>query len=330
MGIFPRSLLFNKTPLGLVGCCILIHAKLATRRSWDFCAKPCFYIGPALNSYRCFKLVKTDTKSQVILDTLKFCHSDLSVPVPSAEDKIIHGLQVVVGKIRGTPTPTSVSQLEAITLLQEISESWCALAPLSLRPTHCPAPACPRVNTHHSPRVVVPSPPSTSPMLAPSIAWSPPPQAAGISFTPAPSAPTFHVIPCCLVFGDEHSPSPRVVSEPQQPLLPPAAPVLQLREPIAHRTRFCVPALLALFTSQEWYHECVRYRIPTDKSSRSPPVAMGFAGLCTMHHMMTAETTNFVALCSALLHKDSPLALSVLDPTISNMLEHCRPPAPST
>ncbi len=33
---------------------------------------------------------------------------------------------------------------------------------------------------------------------------------------------------------------------------------------------------------------------------------------------------NFAALCLALLHKDNPLALSVLDPTTGNMLEHCQ------
>jgi hypothetical protein len=41
-----------------------------------------------------------------------------------------------------------------------------------------------------------------------------------------------------------------------------------------------------------------------------------------MHHMTTAETTNFAPLCSALLHEDNPLALSVLDPTTGNILEH--------
>jgi hypothetical protein len=40
--------------------------------------------------------------------------------------------------------------------------------------------------------------------------------------------------------------------------------------------------------------------------------------------MSTAETSNFAALCSALLDKDNPLAVSVLDPTTSNMLEHCQ------
>ncbi len=51
---------------------------------------------------------------------------------------------------------------------------------------------------------------------------------------------------------------------------------------------------------------------------------MGFAGLCAMHHMTTAETTNFAALCSAFLHKDNLLALLVLDPTTGHMLEHCQ------
>jgi hypothetical protein len=45
---------FNKKPLGPVGCCVLIHAKLAMCRSWDFHAKNGFYIGPALESCRCF------------------------------------------------------------------------------------------------------------------------------------------------------------------------------------------------------------------------------------------------------------------------------------
>ncbi len=40
---------FNKSPLGQVGCCILIHAKPATWRSWDFSTKPGFFIGPALD-----------------------------------------------------------------------------------------------------------------------------------------------------------------------------------------------------------------------------------------------------------------------------------------
>jgi hypothetical protein len=230
--IFQGPFNFNNTPLGPVGCCVLIHAKPATRQSWDFHAKPGFYIGPALDSYRCFKLVKSNTKSQVILDTVEFRHLYLSIPVPSSKDKITHGLQVIAGTIRGAPPPTRVSQLKAITSLQEIFESWCALAPPALCPTHRPAPSLPRVNLRESPRVVVTSPPSPGPTWSPSTAMRPPPQPAVTSRTPSVSAPTFHVTPRRLILplskGGERvptalsspcssgSPSTRTYSPPHQ------------------------------------------------------------------------------------------------------------------
>ena len=87
-----------------------------------------------MDSYCCFKLVNADTKSQVISDTVEFRHSYLSVPSPSTEDRIIHGLQVVAGALTGAPPPTSISKVKAITNLQDIFESWPLLACLSLRP----------------------------------------------------------------------------------------------------------------------------------------------------------------------------------------------------
>ncbi len=45
-----------------------------------------FYIGPTLESYRCFKLVNANTKSQVISNTVKFHYFYLSGPAPTTED----------------------------------------------------------------------------------------------------------------------------------------------------------------------------------------------------------------------------------------------------
>ncbi len=133
-GSFQGPFDFNKTPLGPVGCRVLIHARSATRCSWDFCAKNGFYIGPAMDSYRCFKLVNADTKSQVISDTVEFRHSYLSVPAPSTEDRIMHGLQVVASALTGVTPPTIISQVEAIANLWDIFKSWCLLAPPSFQP----------------------------------------------------------------------------------------------------------------------------------------------------------------------------------------------------
>jgi hypothetical protein len=123
---------FNKTPLGPVGCRVLIHAKPITRRSWDFRAKQGFYIGPALDSYWCFKLINADTKSQCISDTVEFCHKYLAIPAPTSEDRIIQGLQQVAGALTRATPPTSISQVDAIANLRDIFESWRLLPPPNL------------------------------------------------------------------------------------------------------------------------------------------------------------------------------------------------------
>jgi hypothetical protein len=163
---------FNKTPLGPVGYHVLIYTKHATWRSWDYQAKEGFYIGPPLDLYCCFKLVKNNTKSQVISDTVEFRHAYCTIPSPSAEDKIIHGLQVMSGTLKDVPLPTCISQVDAIANLQDLFESWHLLGPLSLSPTHIPAPSRPRVDMPELPRVAIPVMPQAA--LTPMPAWIPP------------------------------------------------------------------------------------------------------------------------------------------------------------
>jgi hypothetical protein len=136
---------FNKTPLGLVGCRVLIHTKPATRRSWNFRAKEGFYIGSALDSYRCFKLVKMDTKSQVISNTVEFRHAYRTIPAPSAEDRIAHGLQAVADALTDMPPPTTISQLNALINLRDLFELWRLLSPPLAGHNNGLVPVCPRV-----------------------------------------------------------------------------------------------------------------------------------------------------------------------------------------
>jgi hypothetical protein len=318
---FQGSFDFNKTPLCPVGCRVLIHAKPATRRSWDFCAKQGFFIGPALNSYRCFKLVKSDTMSQVISDTVEFRHAYRAIPSPLPEDEIIHGLHAIACALKEAPLPATITQLQAITNLRDLLESWRLLSPPSSIQSHFPG--RPRVPNQESPRVATP----TSPLRTFSPAPARSPVSAGRS--PHPS-----VTLRCLTFVDSPSPlvvdsplplvvtpSPRVVIEPTLPqILPP-------REPIAHRTRSRAPAQsFALLASAHPYHELVTYNIPTAKSTRALPAALGFAGLCEAFSLSPNEVDRFANLCSLLKQIDGfgPSALSVLDPTTGEFLEHCQ------
>ena len=166
---------FNKMPLGPVGCRVLIHAKPVTRRSWDFQAKQGFYIGPALNSYRCFKLVNADTKSQCISNTVEFHHKYLAIPAPTSEDRIIQGLQQVAGALTKAPPPTSISQVDAIAILWDIFESWHLLAPPNLRPSAGPSQGLSRVHSHIAPRGAVSLPATPSPSCTPAPTRTPQP-----------------------------------------------------------------------------------------------------------------------------------------------------------
>ncbi len=171
---------------------MLIHAKPATRRSWDFRAKEGYYIGPALDSYCCFRLVKSDTKSQVISDTVEFRHAYRTIPSPSLEDKIIYGLRVMSGALKDAPPPTSISQMEAIANLQDLFESWCKLGPPPTSPGHVLAPGRPRVASK-LPREATPLLPTVA--VTPVPAWTPPPRPASFLHPLPPVPDSVHVIP---------------------------------------------------------------------------------------------------------------------------------------
>jgi len=170
--------------------------------------------------------------------------------------------------------------------------------------------------------VVLPSPPTPAHPIGASPPWSPPPRPAGSTFlSPTPVQAPFQATPRRLDFTG--TPSPRVGFSPQMPLPSPPRS-LPAREPVAHCTcsRAPAPAPLALFTAGRPLHKCVTYQMPTAKAIRSPAEPSGFAGLCRA--MPATEVSGFAGLCQALSLLDVPKALSVLDSSTGEFLEHCQ------
>ncbi len=94
---------FNKTPLAPADCRVLIHAKHAMRRSWDYKAKQGFYVGPTFDHYRCYELVKSEIKQKVVSNTVEFTHTYLQISAVLVDNKIINGLQVMAGALQNAP-----------------------------------------------------------------------------------------------------------------------------------------------------------------------------------------------------------------------------------
>ena len=61
---------FDATPLGLIGCPVIIHTKPGIRKTWDFRGRSGFNIGPALEHYRFFHVVDGATKALLYSDTI--------------------------------------------------------------------------------------------------------------------------------------------------------------------------------------------------------------------------------------------------------------------
>ena len=203
---------FDATPIGPAGCPVIIHNNPNKRLSWAFRGRDGFYIGPALEHYRCFQAVDSLTKSIIVSDTIEFRHNYLAPPAISYEDRLLHAINFLSTAINEATDDTCNAQLVAIDNLRDIFNKWqLSTTPLSLLPPHPPpvTPVAPPQPPHAKPPVDAPRvvhPPIISPLQQP----------AATPTTPAPQ----------LRSANNPTPSPRV----------PAVPAPSLH-PVASRTR---------------------------------------------------------------------------------------------
>ena len=266
----------------------------------------------------------------------------MQIPAVSSEDKILNGLQVMIGSMQNVPPPTSSSQIVAINALQALFDKWQLLAPPSLlqyskalrlpwpssTPQHS-APPTPIATQDHSNNPFHALEQDGCEQDAPSTPpWSPPPLPASVPRTPASAlrASRFQeATPTRLVFEDTHSsntPTPAPQRSPLQPLprvsTPPSA--MPQRIPVAHRTRarLAPPQFSSLV-------ELVQYHVPTAKTKHpQAPNSDYFAGLCKSLALSTLEVIEFTGLCEKLTILDDGDALAVLDRESVKLLEHCQ------
>ena len=97
---------YNATPLGPPGTRVLVHDKLQARGSWAAHGEDAWYIGPAFEHYRCYKVWAWETRRERETDTLSWFPHQLTMPSPSALDRISASLHDLAAAIT-TPTPSS-------------------------------------------------------------------------------------------------------------------------------------------------------------------------------------------------------------------------------
>ena len=80
---------FNKTPLAPPGTKALVFSDPDTITSWETHAKDAWYVGPALNHYRCFRFWMPKTKAFQIAKTAKFFPTYTSIPNITNDENLV-------------------------------------------------------------------------------------------------------------------------------------------------------------------------------------------------------------------------------------------------
>ena len=116
---------FDRTPLGPPGTKVLVHEKPNNRETWAPHAVDGWYLGPAMNHYRCFRVWINSTQAERITDTLTWFPSKVLMSTASSSDAAIAAANDLTHALLN-PSPASAlsplsdSQRHALLQLKDI------------------------------------------------------------------------------------------------------------------------------------------------------------------------------------------------------------------
>jgi hypothetical protein len=77
---------YNRAPMAPPGTRIIAHETSGRRKAWAPHGQDGWYIGPALEHYRCYTVYITKTRSSRIVETVDFFSHHFKIPFPSSND----------------------------------------------------------------------------------------------------------------------------------------------------------------------------------------------------------------------------------------------------
>ena len=118
---------YDATPLGPLGCPVMIHKKISNRKSWDFCSKEGWSVSVSFEHYRYQLLIPANTREINVSNTVEFLHHFITTPNLTPEDCILHGINTLSSEIQDKPLATYEAQIQAITKLRNICTWWAGI-----------------------------------------------------------------------------------------------------------------------------------------------------------------------------------------------------------
>ena len=119
-----RAFNYDATPLGPLGCPVMIHKKTSNQKSWDFRSKEGWSVGVSFEHYHCHLVIPANTREINVSDMVEFLHNFITTPTLTPEDRILHGTNTLSNAIQDKPSATYEAQIQAIAKLRDICTGW--------------------------------------------------------------------------------------------------------------------------------------------------------------------------------------------------------------
>lgn len=102
---------FNKEPLAPPGIRVLVHIKPDNRSTWAPHAEEGWYVGPAAEHYRCYRIYMTETRAERITDTVSWYPTKHTLPTASSIEIISAALNDVQHELINQRPENSINNI---------------------------------------------------------------------------------------------------------------------------------------------------------------------------------------------------------------------------
>ncbi len=122
--ILEGSFHFNRTPMAPPGTQVVIHEKPQQRKTWDPHGIDGWYLGPALDHYRCYRVFAVKTKAERITDTAEFFPKHTPVPYPTPTDVAVQATETLIRVLQNPIPSTKFAHIghDQLTAIQTIAD----------------------------------------------------------------------------------------------------------------------------------------------------------------------------------------------------------------
>ena len=104
---------YNRTPLAPPGTRVLAHISSTVRESWAPHATEGWYLGPALDSYRCFQVWIESTRHTRLVERVTWVPTKLHVPIPTTTDILQEALTSLRLALQDPATDATIAHTPA-------------------------------------------------------------------------------------------------------------------------------------------------------------------------------------------------------------------------